>query len=47
MDIPTPLKPNLDAYLLDHAYDEMFEAPDQLRPQYQVLMDQFSDPSTL
>ena len=37
-----PLRPNLDAYLLDGAYDEMFAAPDQLRGHYQVLMDQFS-----
>ena len=41
MDTLDLLKPNLDGYLLDHAYDEMFASPGVLRPQYQVLMDQF------
>ena len=42
MDITDPRKPNLEAYLLDHAYDEMFAGPGELRSPYQVLMDQFS-----
>ena len=42
MDNLEPLRPNLDDYLLDHAYDEMFASPDQLRSHYEVLMEQFS-----
>ena len=42
MDNSEPLRPNLDDYLLDSAYDEMFAAPDQLRGHYEVLMEQFS-----
>ena len=42
MDNSAPLRPNLEDYLLDSAYDEMFAAPDQLRSQYDVLMEHFS-----
>jgi uncharacterized circularly permuted ATP-grasp superfamily protein len=42
METSEPLRPHLDDYLLDSAYDEMFAAPAQLRSHYGVLMEQFS-----
>jgi uncharacterized circularly permuted ATP-grasp superfamily protein len=42
METSEPLRPHLDDYLLDSAYDEMFAAPGQLRSHYGVLMEQFS-----
>ena len=42
MDNLEAQRPNLDDYLLDGAYDEMFASPNELRSQYQVLMEQFS-----
>ena len=42
MDNSESFRPNLDDYLLDRAYDEMFAAPEQLRGHYEVLMEQFS-----
>ncbi len=32
----------MDNYLLDHAYDEMFSAPDELRTHYELLFQHFS-----
>jgi len=42
MDSQEQLEPNVDGYLLDTAYDEMFAGPGEVRPHYEVLMDQFS-----
>ncbi len=42
MDTLEPVRPHLNDYVLDRAYDEMFEAAEHLRPHYQVLMDQLS-----
>ncbi len=41
MHIPAPLRPLLDHYQLDHAYDEMFAAADELHEHYSPLMEFF------